>query len=60
MAKPVSIKKLRISLGLSQAAFAEKIGIDQATVSRMENGQEPSRMVKMLLSQVFQGLKANA
>ena len=35
------IRALRGSLGLSQAALAARIGVDQSNVSRWENGAVP-------------------
>jgi DNA-binding XRE family transcriptional regulator len=35
------IRALRKSLGLSQAGFAERIGVDQSNISRWENGAMP-------------------
>ena len=35
------IRALRVSLGLSQASFADRIGVDQSNVSRWENGAPP-------------------
>jgi len=39
--------------GLSQAALAEKLGVNQATVSRIESGEEPSKPVARLLEFVM-------
>lgn len=46
------IKKLRARLKLSQAEFADLLGVDQSTISRMENGWEPSKPVLKLLQQL--------
>jgi len=47
---PGAIKKLRKARGESQAAFAEAMGVRQATVSDWENAkQEPSPMALRLL-----------
>jgi transcriptional regulator with XRE-family HTH domain len=35
------IRVLRKSLGLSQASFAKRVGVDQSNVSRWENGAQP-------------------
>ncbi|MEG4529390.1 helix-turn-helix transcriptional regulator [Microcoleus sp. D2_18a_D3] len=37
------IKALRLHMGLTQAKFAQHIGVRQATVSDWENGQLPAR-----------------
>lgn len=39
----MDITDLRKSLSLSQSDFAAKLGVNQATVSRLENGTAPSR-----------------
>jgi len=42
---PQQIKKLRVDLGLTQQALAEKLGVSFATVNRWENGQtKPSKL----------------
>jgi len=47
------IKTLRSRLGLSQSAFAKRMGVRQATVSDWETGkQEPSRMARRLLDRI--------
>ena len=52
--KPLSelIKEARISVNLSQRAFARKVGITQAQLSRLENGiaQKPNRRTLQLLA----------
>ena len=36
------VRQIRNAKGINQTVFAEKVGTDQATVSRIENGkQEP-------------------
>ena len=37
------IKALRLHLGLTQTEFAERLGVDQRTVSKWENGHLPAR-----------------
>jgi DNA-binding transcriptional regulator YiaG len=37
------IKALRLHVGLTQTEFAERLGVDQRTVSKWENGQSPAR-----------------
>ena len=52
--KPLSelIREARVSLNLSQRAFAKKVGITQAQLSRLENGaaQKPNRRTLQLLA----------
>lgn len=49
MAKKLDIKRLRKRLGLTQQGLAERLGIDQGTVSRLEAGSAPSKPVLLLL-----------
>lgn len=50
---PGRIQKLRNQLGMSQAAFAERMGVRQATISDWETGkQEPSPMARRLLDRI--------
>lgn len=49
MAKKLNIKALRLRLKLNQIQFAERLGVDQATVSRLESGRAPSKPVLKLL-----------
>lgn len=53
MAKPAlksELAKRRTSLGLSQAELAERLGVNQATVSRAENSDEPDRRFVLALT----------
>lgn len=43
------IKTFREARGWSQQELAAELGVDQATVSRIERGAEPSKPVKRLL-----------
>ena len=54
MAKKVNISALRKRLKLSQTAFAERLGVNQATVSRLESGRPPSKPVLKLLEMMTQ------
>jgi DNA-binding transcriptional regulator YiaG len=40
---PVDVAAIRQELGLSQAAFGEKVGVDQSTVSLWETGKSDPR-----------------
>jgi len=44
------VRQIRNAKGITQTAFAERVGTDQATVSRIENGkQEPClRFIELL------------
>ncbi len=47
---PQLIKSLRISLNLSQSEFSERLGVDQASVSRWERGKtEPQYDLRKVL-----------
>lgn len=51
----LSIKTLRKRLGLSQAEFAERLGIERSHLSRLEAGKRvPSKPVSMLLTMMEQ------
>lgn len=47
---PDDVKQLRKDRGWSQQELAERLGIDQATVSRIERGGEISGPVSKLLA----------
>lgn len=55
---PAQIKKFREDNALSQQALADKLGVDQATVSRIENGAVPARPVAILLQSIIGTPKA--
>jgi DNA-binding transcriptional regulator YiaG len=58
---PGRIQKLRNQLGMSQAAFAERMGVRQATISDWETGeQEPSPMARRLLDRIASASDDNA
>ncbi len=46
------IRALRVSLGLSQAGFAARIGVDQSNVSRWENGAPPDDAHIVMLAEL--------
>ena len=47
------IKAIRSSLGLSQAEFAESLGVNQTAVSHWENGlRRPSGAAAILIQQL--------
>jgi putative transcriptional regulator len=50
---PASIKKLRLSLGMSQPVFAELIGVSGILVQSWERGvREPSPLARRLLDTI--------
>jgi DNA-binding transcriptional regulator YiaG len=52
--KTLEIKKLRHRLGLTQAEFAELIGVNQATVSKWERNGGISRFALKTLERLKQ------
>ena len=51
MAKKFNLKKLRAQHGLSQKEMANKLGVNQATVSKIEAGKlDPNRTLAILLT----------
>lgn len=62
------IKSFRTARGMSQSELAEKLGVDQATVSRIERGAPIPKPVELLLTRVMddaaresvEGTKADA
>lgn len=50
---PTQIKKFREDKALSQHQLAELLGVDQATVSRIERGAVPARPVAILLQKLM-------
>lgn len=53
MPKKINIAALRKRLSLSQTALADRLGVDQATVSRIEAGKRPpSGPLQRLLEQM--------
>lgn len=53
MAKKIDVEKLRARLKLTQRDLADRLGIDQGTLSRIETGaREPSKPVQKLLEQI--------
>jgi DNA-binding transcriptional regulator YiaG len=58
---PGRIQKLRHQRGMSQTAFAERMGVWQATMSDWETGrQEPSPMARRLLDRIATAADDNA
>jgi len=50
MAKKNELKLLRRKLGLSQSQMAIRLGVDQATVSKIEAGRlKPSKTLSLLI-----------
>lgn len=50
---PDEIKTFRTARKLSQADLAEKLGVDQATVSRIERGVAMPKPVELLLARLM-------
>jgi transcriptional regulator with XRE-family HTH domain len=50
-------RTLRNELGWSQKEVSEYLGCDQATVSRIENGQEPSGPISRLMDALERDLR---
>jgi len=50
---PDIIKTFRESRGWSQSELAQQLGVNQATVSRMENGETMPRPVELLLERLM-------
>ncbi|HXA85769.1 MAG TPA: helix-turn-helix transcriptional regulator [Candidatus Dormibacteraeota bacterium] len=53
MAKKFDVKRLRERLNLTQEGLAERLGVHQSTIARIEAGQMvPSKPVQILLEQI--------
>lgn len=50
---PSAIKSFRETRNWSQQQLAVELGVDQATVSRIENGMEPRGPVRRLLERLM-------
>lgn len=48
----IDVARLRKSLGDTQVAFAARLKVNQSTVSRWEDGEEPSGPALILLTQL--------
>ncbi|TJV51119.1 MAG: helix-turn-helix transcriptional regulator [Mesorhizobium sp.] len=57
---PGQVKAFREAHGWSQQQLASELGVDQATVSRIENGAEPSKPVRRLLMMLMLNDQASA
>ncbi len=56
-----ALKKIRNDLRESQTTFAERFGVDQATVSRWETESPPDRgMAAKMIARVLQDLAVEA
>lgn len=54
------IKEIRITLGLSQTAFAEKLHVSFSTVNRWENGRVvPNRLATVAIVSLAEESKVN-
>lgn len=55
MAKKIDLKRIRSRHGLSQVEMAERLGVDQATISKIEAGKlDPNRTLAILLTYVVE------
>ena len=52
MSTEIDVKLLREDMGLTQAQFAELLGLDRSSISRMETGQEPKGPTLILLQRL--------
>lgn len=56
MEREIDIKAMRAELGLTQAALAAEVGVDQSTVSNWENGTTtPRGPARKLLQSIADG-----
>jgi DNA-binding transcriptional regulator YiaG len=54
--RPVKIRALRESLGLTQDEFYPRLGVSQSAGSRYENGTRPvPQTVRLLVTYVYKG-----
>jgi putative transcriptional regulator len=61
MFEAIDVKSVRQKLNLTQAALAEKLGVDQGTVSNWENGKNsPNGPAHRLMVQMLDAKKASA
>lgn len=57
MEEKLDVKGIRKELGLTQVEFAQKIGVDEVTVSRWErNERRPSRLARRNIDRLRQSL----
>lgn len=49
MSDPIDLRALREQLDWTQEDMASYLGIDRSRISRIENGEEPSKPVQRLL-----------
>lgn len=55
-----TIAAIRAALGLTQAEMADRLGLNQSTISRMENGDQPTDKRTMLAAQTLLPRKGKA
>lgn len=58
MGHELDIKKIRETLGMTQALFALEVGVDQSTISNWENGQVPRGPARRVLATLDAKAKA--
>ena len=52
------IKELRTRLGLTQDAFARKLGVSVRCINRWEHGHHPSKLAQKLIDKLIKQSKS--
>lgn len=52
MSDLIDIRRLRESMGLSQAQFAERLGVDRTSVAHFENGRKPRKALAAVIERM--------
>lgn len=53
------LKRARQQAGLDQRELAEKLGTDQSTISRIESGQKPRKILRSAISEFINQQEAD-
>lgn len=53
----IDIKRAREALGLTQEAFADRLGLDQSTISLWETGRAPRRIALLAVEALLRSEK---